>query len=32
MLTRNDLHQYQEYCVSFVEEHPESLLILEKRW
>ena len=29
MLTRNDLHQYQEYCVSFVEEHPESLLILE---
>ena len=28
-MKREQLHEYQEHCVSFVEEHPEALLILE---
>lgn len=28
-LKRSDLHDYQNYCVEFVENHPEALLILE---
>ncbi|WP_102343582.1 DEAD/DEAH box helicase [Galactobacillus timonensis] len=28
-LSRSDLHDYQKYCVKFVENHPEALLILE---
>ena len=29
MLKREDLHRYQEFCVKFILEHPEALLILE---
>ena len=29
MLKREDLHRYQEFCVKFLLEHPEALLILE---
>lgn len=29
MLMREQMHSYQNYCVSFIEEHPEALLILE---
>jgi SNF2 family DNA or RNA helicase len=29
MLTRAQMHGYQNYCVNFVEKHPESLLILQ---
>ncbi len=25
----NDLHEYQAYCVNFIETHPEAMLILE---
>lgn len=28
-MKREDLHGYQKHCVSFMEDHPESLLILE---
>lgn len=28
-MKREQLHGYQNYCVGFVEEHPEALLILE---
>ena len=28
-MKREQLHEYQQYCVSFVKDHPESLLILE---
>ena len=28
-MKREDLHEYQRYCVSFVKRHPEALLILE---
>lgn len=28
-MNRADLHDYQRYCVDFVKEHPESMLILE---
>ena len=28
-MKREDLHAYQQHCVSFVEDHPEALLILE---
>ena len=28
-MKREDLHEYQNYCVSFVKKHPEALLILE---
>ena len=28
-MRREDLHEYQQYCVSFVKDHPESLLILQ---
>ena len=28
-MKREDLHAYQQHCVSFVKEHPEALLILE---
>ena len=26
---REQMHSYQNYCVKFIEEHPEALLILE---
>jgi SNF2 family DNA or RNA helicase len=29
MLIREQMHSYQNYCVKFIEEHPEALLILE---
>lgn len=29
MLRREDLHKYQEFCVEFLLDHPEALLILE---
>ncbi len=29
MLKRENLHSYQEYCVKFLLDHPEALLILE---
>ena len=29
MLRREDLHKYQEFCVKFLLNHPEALLILE---
>lgn len=29
MLKRENLHRYQEFCVKFLLEHPEALLILE---
>ncbi|MCH4013830.1 MAG: DEAD/DEAH box helicase [Solobacterium sp.] len=29
MLMREQMHEYQNYCVKFIEEHPEALLILE---
>jgi SNF2 family DNA or RNA helicase len=29
MLMREQMHSYQNYCVKFIEEHPEALLILE---
>lgn len=29
MLKREQMHEYQNYCVKFIEEHPEALLILE---
>lgn len=29
MLKRENLHKYQEFCVKFLLEHPEALLILE---
>lgn len=29
MLKRESLHRYQEYCVKFLLDHPEALLILE---
>ena len=29
MLKREDLHLYQNYCVSFIEEHPESAVLLD---
>ncbi len=29
MLRREDLHKYQEFCVKFLLDHPEALLILE---
>lgn len=29
MLMREQMHSYQNYCVNFIEEHPEALLILE---
>ena len=28
-MRREDLHEYQNYCVSFVKEHPEAMLILQ---
>jgi SNF2 family DNA or RNA helicase len=28
-LKRSDLHDYQDYCVEFVETHPEAMLILQ---
>ena len=28
-MNRTDLHDYQRYCVDFVKNHPESMLILE---
>lgn len=28
-MKREDLHEYQNYCVSFVKEHPEAMLILQ---
>ncbi len=28
-MKRDDLHAYQQHCVSFVKDHPEALLILE---
>ncbi|MGO5160537.1 MULTISPECIES: SNF2-related protein [unclassified Bilifractor] len=28
-LKRSDLHDYQDYCVEFVENHPEAMLILQ---
>ena len=28
MLKRDQLHDYQNYCVNFIESHPESILIL----
>ena len=28
-MRREQLHGYQQYCVTFLEEHPEALLILE---
>ena len=28
-MKRDDLHGYQQHCVSFVKDHPEALLILE---
>lgn len=29
MLKRENLHEYQNYCVQFLEEHPQAILILE---
>lgn len=29
MLSKEQMHDYQNYCVDFVEEHPEALLILQ---
>ena len=29
-LKRSDLHDYQDYCVEFVETHPESMLIQQE--
>ena len=29
LLDRKQMHEYQNYCVTFVEEHPEALLILQ---
>ena len=29
MLMREQMHSYQNYCVKFIEEHPEAMLILE---
>ena len=28
-MKRNDLHEYQNYCVEFLKTHPEAMLILE---
>lgn len=28
MLKREQMHEYQNYCVKFIEEHPEALMIL----
>ncbi len=28
-MDRSDLHAYQNYCIRFLEDHPESMLILE---
>jgi len=28
-MKREDMHDYQDYCVDFLKDHPESLLILE---
>ena len=28
-MERNDLHEYQNYCVDFLKTHPEAMLILE---
>ena len=28
-MKRNDLHEYQTYCVDFLKTHPEAMLILE---
>jgi len=28
-MERNDLHEYQNYCVEFLKTHPEAMLILE---
>ena len=28
-MKREDLHEYQNYCVSFVKDHPEAMLILQ---
>ena len=28
-MKRQDLHEYQTYCVRFLMEHPEAMLILE---
>ena len=28
-MKRNDLHEYQKYCVEFLKTHPEAMLILE---
>ncbi len=29
MLKREQLHDYQNYCVEFIEDHPEAILILQ---
>lgn len=29
MLKRDQLHDYQNYCVEFIEDHPEAILILQ---
>ena len=28
-MNRNDLHEYQTFCIDFLENHPEAMLILE---
>ena len=28
-MERTDLHEYQNYCVDFLKDHPEAMLILE---
>ena len=28
-MKREDLHEYQNYCISFVKDHPEAMLILQ---
>lgn len=28
-MKRQDLHEYQTYCVRFLMEHPEAMLILD---
>ncbi len=28
-MNRPDLHEYQRYCVEFIKDHPESMMILE---
>ena len=29
MLKREQLHDYQKYCIQFIEDHPESIMILQ---